>query len=187
MHGWKWPRFLCRGIEIDLILEWRSKWTWFQWQGRNYLRPLCRGSNLAWFSIGIGIDLVFCGGRKLLGFSVWIEIHVAFVSRHQGWLGVWIEVDQMSVFGRNYLGFSMGNRISLGFCVGGRNWLDFSVEYRTWLDFSLGIGIDLVLCGGRKILGFSVCIEINLVLCRGTKVAFILVWGSNLTSVQRWV
>ena len=39
---------------------------------------------------GIGLDLIpesgsaltwfFCGGRNILGFSVWIEIHLVFVS-----------------------------------------------------------------------------------------------------------
>ena len=39
--------------------------------------------------------------------------------------------------------------------MGGRNRLDFNVGDRNCLDFSVGIGIDLVLCGGQKWLGFE--------------------------------
>ena len=133
VNGLKLTRFLCRGIEIDSILEWASKLTWFQWWGRNHL--VFYVGDRAWldFSLGIGIDLVFHEGRKWLGFSVWNEVNLAFVSRHQDGLEfrVGIEIDLIIFCVR-------------GVCEGGRNWLDFSVGHRNWVDFSDGIGIDVV-------------------------------------------
>ena len=86
--GSKLNGILCRGIEIDLILEWGSKLTWFQRWSRNS-RFYVRDRNWLGFSVGIELDLVFvrglkstsvlCVGRKLLGFIVWIEINFVFV------------------------------------------------------------------------------------------------------------
>ena len=50
------------------------------------------------FSVGIGIDLVLCGGQKCLGFSVWIEIISVFVpERNRLEIGVGIKIDLISV------------------------------------------------------------------------------------------
>ena len=65
--------FLCRGIEIDLILECGSKLTWFQWWGRHPLIFMCvieidlvsnSGWNLTWF---------LCAGQNRLRFCVRAE------------------------------------------------------------------------------------------------------------------
>ena len=74
--GSKLNGILCRGIEIDLILEWGSKLTWFQRWSRNS-RFYVRDRNWLGFSVGIELDFYFvrgsrstsvlCAGRKLLG------------------------------------------------------------------------------------------------------------------------
>ena len=55
----------------------------------------------------------------------------------------------------------------LGCWVGRRNRLDFSAGDQNWLDFSLGIGIDLVLCGGQKLLGLVAASKLTWILCPG--------------------
>ena len=118
--------FLCRGIEINLNLQWGSKLTWLQWWGRTLLDFCVRDRTWLGFSAGIEIDLFWCGGsswlcagrnwlvfvwwsidlvlcrwskltwfldagRNSFGFSVSIEIHLAFV-----WV---VDVDFISVWG----------------------------------------------------------------------------------------
>ena len=39
--------------------------------------------------------------------------------------------------------------------MGGRNRLDSSVGDRNRIDLSVGIGADLALCGGQKLLGLE--------------------------------
>ena len=51
-------------VEIDLISVWRIELDLIS----------VSGSKLTWF---------LCRGRKILGFSVWIEIHLIFVSGHR--------------------------------------------------------------------------------------------------------
>ena len=106
-----------------------------------------------------------CGGRKWLGFSVWIEVNMFFVSVHHCWLefSVGIEIDLILVVGRkNFNLFSCGGSNFTSYFTGGQNCLDFSVGDWTLLDFSVLIKIDLVLCWGRKLIGFRVRIEISL-------------------------
>ena len=59
------------------------------------------------FSVGIGVVLFLCGGRKWLGFSMWIEINFILVSRHQNYLAfrVGIETDLISGLGQMNLIF----------------------------------------------------------------------------------
>ena len=56
-----------------------------------------------------------------------------------------------------------------------QNRLFLMVGIEVELAFGVGVGIDLVLREGLKILGFSVWIEINMVLvCGGTEIYSIL-------------
>ena len=80
-----------------------------------------KGSELTWF---------LRGGRKILGFSVWIEINLVFVWRHRNWLDV-----------------RMGIELAwFQWCR--RTWLDFCVRDRIWHGFSVGIESDLFFCAG---------------------------------------
>ena len=63
--GSKFTWFLCRGSEINLILERGWKFTGFQRWGRNE-HGFCGGDrNNLGFSVVIGIDLVLVWGSKL--------------------------------------------------------------------------------------------------------------------------
>ena len=141
----------CVGGPNSLYLVWGSNLTWFEWSDRS------------WF--------FFCGGRKWLGSSVWIEINLvccAEASKLTCNLEWGSNLTWFQVVRRNQLNFCARDRFSLDFCVGGRNWLDFFVGDWTWLDFSVWIGIDLVFVwGGREMLGFSVWIEVNNGFCVG--------------------
>ena len=66
--------------------------TWFQYGG----------SNLTWFQCS-DWNWLDVWGWKWLGFSVWIEINLVFVSNHQNWLEfkVGIEIELISVEGWN--------------------------------------------------------------------------------------
>ena len=66
--------------------------------------------------------------------------------------------------------------------MGGRNRRDVSVGDRSWLDFSVGIRIDLVLCGGRKLLGLESGSKLTWFSCRrACIIELFLEWGSKLT------
>ena len=115
--------FLCRGIEIDFILESGSKLTSFQWWGRNPLGFYVRDRNWLSFYLGHWNWLVFAGGSKStsvfvcgpnwLVFSLWIEIDLVF--------SVGIEIVWVFVCRPNWLVFSVGIDW-VNTCAGGWNW-----------------------------------------------------------------
>ena len=117
------------------------------------------GSEVTWF---------LCGGRKMLGFSAWIESNLVFVSGH-----------------RNWLRFTIGIEIDLFFLRRGE--IDF---VRAKIGLSLVWSIDLVLGGrprltwfwdaGRISLGLCVSIEIDLVWCGRSKLTWFQHRGSIL-------
>ena len=82
--GSKLTLFTCQGIEIDVIVEWRSKLASFQWWGRISHVFYVRDRNRIGFSVAIELDLFFlrgskspsalCAGRRLLGLNLWIEV-----------------------------------------------------------------------------------------------------------------
>ena len=107
-------RFLSRGIEIDLILKWGSKLTWFQWWDLNELGFCMRNRNWLGFSLEIGIDLFFVRGSNWLSFCVRAE---------------------------NYLVSMYGSKLTWFSCAG-RKWL-FSGGI-DWFVFVWVVQIDLV-------------------------------------------
>ena len=180
MSGSQLTGFLCRGIEIDLILDSGSKSNLFQWWSRNYLGFYAMNRN--WLSFGVGSELrlffvrgsksisVWCAGRKLLGVNLWIEIDFVF--------SVGIDIDLVLSAGRRWLVFCVGIDW-LSFCAGGRNlvgvcklaenesvlvwasnltsflcgWSEltwFQCRDRIWLGFGVGVGNDLVLVLGSE-------------------------------------
>ena len=64
VFGLKINAFLCRSIEVDLVLMWGSKLTWFQWWSRNYPGFYVREWNWIGFSVGIEFNF-FCAGVKI--------------------------------------------------------------------------------------------------------------------------
>ena len=80
-------------VEIDLVWKRGMNLTWFQ----------CRDRNWPCFCVGIGHDMVSCLDRN----KIW------FVSRHHNRLELRgeIEIDLISVVGRKYLGFCLGDRL----------------------------------------------------------------------------
>ena len=108
--------FLCRwskltffvGAENDMVLCGHWNWPGF----------LCGWSKLTWCQCGRSIDLIsvngseltcfLCGGRKLLGFNVWIEI--VFVSGHINLFDfrVGIKIDLISVLRSKLIWFICG-------------------------------------------------------------------------------
>ena len=99
---------------------------------------------------------LLCGGRKWLGFSAWIEIHLVFMSRRQSWLEfkIEIDIDFISVVGRNlswsFCGRSSCNKFlcwsnSTWFQCRGSNLTWYQCRDRTWLSFCVGVDNDLVL------------------------------------------
>ena len=137
-----------------------SRLTWIKSRHSNWLDLSVRHRTWLDTSAGIAIDLFFCvgvcGGRKLLGLSVWIEINLVLFRRIK--IDFTIEwgsnFDLISMLGQNELDVCLGDRSSLGFRMGGLNCLVFCLEDRTWFDFSVGIGIDLLHVCGPKITWF---------------------------------
>ena len=127
-----------------------SKLTLFSWAPRKRLGLVCMDRNWLGFSVRIENDLVFVCGAKMTCFQCEDRLTWFWC----GWskLTFCVLAENNSVLGGHW------NRF--GFCVGGRNWHDVSVGDQNCVDFSKCIGIDLVLCGGRKILGYSVWIDI---------------------------
>ena len=74
--------FLCGGSDFISFCGW-SKLTWFQCGDRTYSTSV-KGSELTWFSRG---------DRKILGFSVWIEMDLVFVSRDRNWLDLKVGIE----------------------------------------------------------------------------------------------
>ena len=73
VSGSKFTGFLCREIDVDLVVEWGSKLTWFQWWSSNRLgfvwtieieSVLVWGPKLTCFCAEVKIDLVFVCGSK---------------------------------------------------------------------------------------------------------------------------
>ena len=114
----KSTRLVCQDIEIDSILEWGSKLTWFQWWNLTYFVFRTRDRRWLGFIVGIEIDLFSrpgskltsfpCAGRELLGLNIFIKIDLVLVCgaritcfqcEHRNWRGfVWVvEIDLISV------------------------------------------------------------------------------------------
>ena len=104
---------------------------------------------MTWLFVGVENDLVLASESQLS----WLSCRGTKIDLNR----VWIEIDMISVFGRNKLDFCVG----LGFCVGGRKWLDFGVVIR----------IDLFLRTGRK----------SLVLVRASILTYCFCEQSKLT------
>ena len=77
------------------------------------------------------------GGRKLLGFSVGIEIDLFFVRGSKCFV---------FVSGPKTPCFSVSTEIDMVLCGDGQNWLDLSAGDRTLLDFSVGMKTIWLLC-----------------------------------------
>ena len=148
--------FLCRGIEIDLIVEWESKLTWFQWWGRTSLGFYVRNINWLGFSVGIELDLILYGGQNRLRFCVRAENYFVLIYGSKlTWFLAW------------------GSKLTWFLCAG-RKWLDFSVGI-DWLSFTRVVEIDLVLVWASNLTSFL----------RGwSKLTWFQCRGSNLTWFQ---
>ena len=124
--GSKLTGLLCRGIAIDLMLDWTSKLTWGSVMGSKLTWFLCAGSKLTWFYRQIRSWLVSCAG---------VKIDFRFVCGPK--------IKQFSFLGQNWLVFYRGDRNWLGFCVGAEN------------ELLLVCGtIELVLYGWSKLTWF---------------------------------
>ena len=79
----------------------------FVWVGEIGLVSMWRVELNLIFCQAIGIDFVLYGGCKLIGFDIWIEINLVFVSKHRNLFEfrVGIETDLISVVGGNKLDF----------------------------------------------------------------------------------
>ena len=104
---WTWLHFsvwieinmvLCRGMEIDWILEWGSKWRDFSGKFEINLIIFCEGSNLTSFLCWDRNRHVFCAGSR-----VWL-------CAGRNWRVFGVDIDW------------------LDFCEGGRNWLGFQMR-----------------------------------------------------------
>ena len=102
------------------------------------------------------------------------------MSRHQNWLEfrVDIEIGLISVMGRNWLDFCVGDRNAPVFVlvveiesisVWGSNLTWILCRDRNWLG-CVGVGKYLVLVSGLKLGWF---------LCRGIEIDLVIEWGSN--------
>ena len=128
--GSKLTGFLCRGIEIDLILKWGSKLTWFQWWVELHLFFfMCRIEIDLVLESGSNLTCFLCGGQNRLRFWMRAENYlVLFHGSKMAWFLAW------------------GSKLTC-FCVRAEN------------DFFLVWGsIDLVLCGWSKLTWFSNCL-----------------------------
>ena len=170
------------GIGVDLISVW--------------------GSDLTWFYVGVGNDLVWSLDRNTLDVGVWG--HAKSIIFRVG-----IEMDSTSalgsklswfyVGGRNWLRFSAGVKIDLVFenhlflvwalkftCIfcDGRNWLDLSAEDRTWLHFNVGMKI-IWLCGWLNLTCFLYASRKSLVFMMSMKIDLVFGWmvQSDMNSV----
>ena len=119
VSGSKLSRFLCRGIEIDLIGGWHRNWLSFSdaveislvfWRGIEIDLVLMWVSKLIFLERGVEIDFVVVFGRPLFGFHVWIEIYLVLVRR---WRLTWV-----FCAGRKSIVFMLWLTV---LCVGGRN------------------------------------------------------------------
>ena len=137
------------------------------------------GGNWLDFSVGVGIDLVLCGSPKWLVLGVCSETYSVFASGHRNQLDirVGIEIDFISVMGRN----------ELCFCVRDRNWLGFSVCIEIDLVLVRGSKLTLFLCGleitwfwwiDRNWLGFERGDRSWLDICVLAENHYFVVWGS---------
>ena len=159
---------------------------------RNRLDFSVGDQNWLHFSVGTGIDLVLCGGRKWLGLESGSRL-----TWHQCWgrnlAFVWgIEIDFVLVWGSKLTWFLCGGQNWLGFCLRAENDL-FLVWGSIDLVFVL-VEIDLFLYAGRKSLGISVRIEICLVFvwvveiltwfqCRD-EIDLVVVWVAEIALIS---
>ena len=165
--GPKLTGFLCRGIEIDLILERGSKLTWFQWWGRTSLGFYVRNINWLGFSVGIELDLILYGGQNRLRFCVRAENYFVLI------------------YGSKLIWFlAWGSKLTWFLCAG-RKWLDFSVGI-DWLSFTRVVEVDLVFVCWTEITWFYLVWASNLTsfLCGWSKLTWFQCRGSNLTWFQ---
>ena len=130
------------------------------------------------FSVEIGIYLVFCGGRKWLDFSVWIETNSVFLKS--------IKIDLILEWGSKLTWFQWWDQKLLGFCVGDRNWLGVSLGFE--IDFLVrGVEIDFVMFG-PIIVWCHVWIDIDLVLARESRLTCFFCAGRKwLVFMWRWI
>ena len=144
------------------------------------------GSELTWFCVGVGNDLVWSLDRNTLNFRVgghvkltWFsldKVNLVFVSGGmQNWLvfRVGIQIDLTSVLGPKWTYFFVGDR----------KWLGFSVRTEIVMFFVRGSKLTF-LCAGRKVLVFSVSMEIDLVLVMVVDIDLISVWGIELDLIS---
>ena len=152
----------CAGTGIDLIFVWWSKMIWFQRLDRNWL-GLFRWSNLTWFHFRDGIDLVFvCGGRRRLGFSVWIEINKVFGveaskltwfkggDQNGPWFQWWVKTNWIFVWGIEFHYVPVWVVEIYLIPVRGSKLTWFQCRDRKWLGFCVGIEKNLVLVSESK-------------------------------------
>ena len=163
ISGSKLTRFLCQGIEIDLILEWRSKLTWFQWWGRK--------------------QLVFCvTDRNWHGCCVCIEIVVLVRGVETDFVVFGPIIVRGSCMDRDWLGFSSGIAIDFLFVRVG------NVLFQTcrWIDlvFVWVVAIDLFFVCGPKTTWFSVSIELGFVSAWVVKIDLISMWEIELDLIS---
>ena len=151
---------------IDLIFEWGSKLTWFQWRGRLCFCYYVQDRNWLGFSVEIEIDFFLCGSRNRLRFCVRVESWLVFIYGSKlTWFLAW------------------GSKLTWFLCTGGKR-----------LVFSVGIAWHSFFAGGRHWLGFCMLAESQLVLmwawnltsflCGWSKLTWLNYRGSNLTWFQ---
>ena len=141
-----------------LLCRW-WKYSWFQ----------CGGSEVTFFSVGIRIDLVLCGGWRWLSFVI---------RGHRNWpvFRVGIAIDLIPGLGSRLTWSFCGESKLTSFSCGDRNWPSVCVRagkhmvlegVSTDLLFVRVVAITLVLYAGQKSPNFSVSIEIDFVWVGG--------------------
>ena len=150
-------------MEIDLVVVWGSKLTWFLCAGWKWLVFSVRidwlgfcvgGRNWLSFCVRAENELVLCGYWNLLGF-IWAD-EIDLMSAWE------IEIDLISVKGSELTWFCVGVGNDLVLVYGSNC---FVTGHLNWFDFSMGIEIDLVSVLRPKSTCFFVWwIEIGLIL-----------------------
>ena len=134
-----------------------------------------------------------CEGRKILGFSVWIDINLVFVRRHHNFSGD-IEINLIFVWGIEFdLDLMLGSKVTCLLCGGGKltvcgpKLTCFDGDDRlTRLLRGWWSKLTRFLDAGRQSPGFSVSIEIGLVLVWMVNIDLISVWRVKLDIISVW-
>ena len=146
--GSKLTGFLCRGIEIDLILKWGSKLTWFQWWVELHLFFfMCRIEIDLVLESGSNLTCFLCGGQNRLRFCVRAENCLGliygstltwFLERGSklNWFSCADIIDLFLVWGAIDLVFARVVEIDLVFECWPKITF-FYCEHLTWLHFSV--------------------------------------------------